>query len=184
VSRKYTEILEIFGGRLFDCGGHGGCRGFKPDPQQHHLPLGMVAGDLQRLEAPVNDPDVGASAAFGIERRGGTRDAHQIAKGGDGDVWLLRQPDGPVNVFIGSDAHRTTRPTDESDRGWQELPQAEAKDGDGMGAADFHQVAGAKPGTAPLKGFEQAFGELGIAVFVEIFQVACSLKSLGSDSAP
>src|SRR4029077_3483697 len=108
--------------------------------EEHDVPIGIGASELQRIRRRVDDPYVHASG-FVLERaavRSGH--AHHVPEGSEDDVRLLCQCHAIINSSHGQHAHGTTRAVNQFDVGGEQISQAEAIDGVSVPAAYLHEA--------------------------------------------
>ena len=145
VGGQDREVGDRQGPRL--PGQQGGSRrgGFKPHRQKHHLPLGVGAGQGDRLlgrreqlHVPPGGPhpqQVVAGQAAG--------NAQHVAVGGQDHLGPARQGQGRIDGGCGGDAHRTAGAMEQLQAGRQQLIEAPAHDRVGLAAAHLHHGPGA-----------------------------------------
>ena len=110
-----------------------------PDKRVVFMAIGVVDGDLERVERRVHEPHVGA-AGVGLDQISlRPRHSHHVAECGEDDAGLLGQPHRVVDAAHRDDAHRASGPVDELDRFGQEMLDSVAVDGVSMAAAHLHE---------------------------------------------
>ncbi len=128
---------------LEDRHGVGRCRGLEAHREEHHLPAGVLLGDLQAVQGRVDDPHVPTPALHAEEVRGRARDPQHVAEGAEDHLRTLGDGHGLVDELDGRDADRAAGTMDEVDLRGQQLIEAEADDAVGLAPADLHEAPGA-----------------------------------------
>ena len=135
------EVLHVAFPRLHDGDGRGGSRGLEPDGEEHHVAVGFVLGDGERIEWGVDDPNVGA-LGLGFEQRARTPGhTHEVAEATQGHAVLLGDRNGIVDAAHGNHTHGATGSVHHLDALRQQRLDAVAIDGVGVAAARLHELA-------------------------------------------
>ncbi len=172
---KDGEVPDVRGGSLSNRRRNRRGGRLEAYAQKDDMPVGVFDGDAQGIEAGVDDAHIRSLAPFVVERRLGARHPQQVAEGGDDHARLPGQPDGPVDVLVGRDAHRAPRSADELDGRREKLPQSCPEYGHRVRSADFHESGLTADRSQPLQRRQQVPGQLRVPVFVEILQCVSSL---------
>jgi hypothetical protein len=149
-------------------------RGLEAQPEEHHLLLGILLRQLQRVERGIDGAHIGAFG-LGLQQaflRPGH--AHRVAEGRHDHLRMLGNRHAVVDAAHRQHAHRAAGAVNELDGGWQQVLQAVAEDGVRVPAADFHHLQGTRGAAGERVGQQrhlghQRLGQLGIAKFVCVF---------------
>ena len=143
-------------------------RRLKADREEHHLTVGVLARDPQRIQRRVHHPHVGPLGLGFQQRLLRPRDAQHVAKAGEDHALVTRDRDPVVDPAHRDHADRATRTVDEFDVRRQQVVDPVLVDRVGMAAADLHHlVVAAGVGLGEdLPG--ECAAELGVAVLVDV----------------
>ena len=134
------EVPDALGlGALQRQRGRGG-GGLEADREEHHLAVGVLAGDPQRVERRVDHPHVGALGLRLEQRPLGAGDAHHVAEAREDDARLAGDRDAVVNAPHRDDAHRAARPVHQLHVGRQQVVDPVLVDGVRVPAAHLHHL--------------------------------------------
>jgi len=116
--------------------------GLEADAQEDHRPVGMFAGNLQRIQRGVDDAHVGPGGPGRLQGSVAPRHPEHVAEGGQGHAGQPGQGDGAVQVGGGGDTDGAAGTGAQLDRGGEQVAQAVAEDGVGVAAAELHEAHG------------------------------------------
>ena len=110
------------------------------DREEHHVAVGVVDRDLERVERGVHEPDVGAARLRLDEVAPGAGHPHHVAEGREDDARLLGQPHRVVDAAHRDHAHRAARPVHQLNGFRQQVLDAVPVDGVRVPAAHLHEL--------------------------------------------
>ena len=125
--------------------GGGRRRGFEAHRQEDHLPIGVGAGQRDRLlrgGEQLHRPTGGPHPQQIVAGHTSGHPQH-VAVGGQDHLGPAGQGQGGIDGGGGRDAHRTAGPMEQLQAGRQQLVEAPAHDRVGLAAADLHHRPGA-----------------------------------------
>ena len=140
IDRKVQKPARIC---LQDGGGDGGRCGLKAHTHKDDRAVGVLLGNVERVERGVDDADVAPCRLLRGERGGRSGHAHHVAKGGDDGAVYVGERDRVVDVAVGGDADGAAWAAQQLEPGRHNGAKAITPDAHGMRAADFHKVDGA-----------------------------------------
>ena len=140
VSAIDREVLEPARVGLQDGGGDGGRRGLKADAHKDDRAVGVLLGNVERVERRVDDANVAPRRLLRGKRGGRSGHAHHVAKGGDDGAVHVGKCDCMVDIAVGGDADGAARAAQQLEPRRHNGAKAIAADAHGMRAADLHKV--------------------------------------------
>ena len=149
--------------------GHGGSRrgGLETDGEEHHLPVGILAGNLQGIQRRIQRPHLAAGGPCGQQVAPGAGHAQHVAEGAQDGARGQGDSDGLVDGFQRRDADRAAGPVNQLDAGGQQPVDAVLEDGMRLPAADLHDGPGS--GAGPGDRIGQGSHPFRLAVLVLVF---------------
>ena len=156
------EVLEPAHICLQNGGGDGGRRGLKAHTHKDDRAVGVVFGNIERVERGVYDADVAPRRLLCGERGRRPGHAHHVAKGGDDGAIHLGECDCVVDVTVGGDADGAARTAQQLELRRHNGAKAIATNAHRVCAADLHQVDGAVADKL-MNAVDEFASELGVA---------------------
>ena len=156
------EVLKSARICFQDCGGDGRRRGLKADAHKDDRAIGVVLGNIERIERGIDDADVAPGCLLRGKRGRRSGHAHHVAKRGDDGAVHLGECDCVVDIAVGSDADRAARAAQQLEPRRHNGAKTIAADAHGMCAADFHKVDGAVADKL-MDAIDELASQLGVA---------------------
>ncbi len=140
VVAEHAEVLHAERTRPDQRDRGGRRRGLEPDREENDLAVGVVDGDLERVERGVHESHVGA-AGVGLDQVSlRPRHPHHVAERREDDAGLLGQPHRVVHPAHRDHAHRTAGSVHQLDGFGQQVLDSVPVDGVRVTAAHLHEL--------------------------------------------
>jgi hypothetical protein len=145
VGHQQREIGQAQRQGLAGQQGGGRRRGLEPHRQEHHLALGVLLGQADRLQGGGEQAHVAAAGphAQQVVAAGAAGHPQHVAVGAEDHLGAAGQLQGRIDGGRRRHAHRAAGPVDQPQPRRQQLVQPPAHDRVGLAAAHLHQRPGA-----------------------------------------
>ncbi len=141
--------------------------GLEAYSEEDHLPIRVGLGQLHRVQRGVDNAHVTAGGLHRKEVAGCARHPEHIAEGAEDHLGTPRDLQRLVDELDRGHADWTAGTVDQADARRQQFIDAEAHDGVGLAATDFHECP--RTGGDAMNGLRVAAGRLWIPILINEF---------------